>query len=83
MAFGLPVVAYSSTAIPYTLDGAGLSFGVKDFAMVGELLESLRTDASLREKVVAGQRERLRAFSADKVRADLREALDRVTGGTP
>ena len=80
MAFDLPVVAYSSTAIPYTLRGAGLTFGRKDFAMVGELLESLRTDASLRDSVIEGQRARLEAFSPSSVRASLQQALERVTG---
>ncbi|MBU1669813.1 MAG: glycosyltransferase family 4 protein [Actinobacteria bacterium] len=80
MAFDLPVVAYSSTAIPYTLEGAGLSFRQKDYPMVGELLESLRTDGALREKVLAGQRARLEAFSPDSVRAALQAALRRVEG---
>jgi len=80
MAFDLPVVAYSSTAIPYTLRRAGLTFGRKDFAMVGELLESLRTDASLRDSVIEGQRARLEAFSPSSVRASLQQALERVTG---
>jgi glycosyltransferase involved in cell wall biosynthesis len=81
MAFDLPVLAYSSTAIPYTLDGAGLAFERKDFPMVGEALESLRTDPALREAVIRGQRERLQAFSPESVRATLEGAIERVTGG--
>ena len=81
MAFDLPVAAYSSTAIPYTLDGAGLAFDRKDFPMVGELLESLRTDADLREAVIRDQRERLEHFSPESVRAMLEDALGRVLGG--
>ena len=80
MAFDLPVLAYSSTAIPFTLDGAGLAFDRKEFPMVGEALESLRTDKAMREAVIAGQRERLSAFSPEAVRSSLSEALERVTG---
>lgn len=83
MAFDLPVVAYGSTAVPYTLGGSGLVFTEKDFPLVGELLESVRTDSSLRGRVIASQRARLEAFSPDAVRAALRDALERVTGGLP
>lgn len=82
MAFDLPILAYSSAAVPYTLDGAGLSFEGKDFAMVGELLESLRTDKELRAAVVASGRDRLAAFSPETVRGELRDALARVTGAS-
>ena len=83
MAFDLPVAAYASTAIPYTLHGAGLTFSRKDFAMVGELLEALRTGDGLRERVVSGQRRRLESFSPRAVRAALGDALRRVGGDVP
>lgn len=83
MAFGLPVVAYSSAAVPYTLDGAGLSFSRKDFPMVGELLERVRTDPRLREAVLASQRERMSVFSHSAVKETLRQALERVLGSLP
>lgn len=83
MAFDLPIVAYSSTAIPYTLQGAGLTFSTKDHAMVGELLESVRADAGLRGKVISSQRSRLESFSPTAVREDLRSALSRVTEEVP
>jgi glycosyltransferase involved in cell wall biosynthesis len=83
MAFDLPVVAYSSTAIPYTLEGAGVAFDRKDFSMVGELLESLRTDSGLRNPVINSQRARLEHFSPDSVRSTLKKSLSRVLGDIP
>lgn len=83
MAFDLPVVAYASTAVPYTLEGAGLTFSRKEFPMVGELLESVRADRALRDRILAGQRRRLEHFSAASVEGALREALDRVAVGLP
>ncbi len=80
MAFDLPIIAYSSTAIPYTLDGAGLTFNEKDFPKVGELVECLRQDKALRGAVVIGQRERLQSFSPDSVRGTLKGAFTRVMG---
>lgn len=82
MAFDLPIIAYSSTAIPFTLRGAGLTFNRKDFPMVGELMEALRADGAMRAAVVDSQRERLEAFAPDAVREGLRSALARVTGGS-
>ncbi|MHB8894871.1 MAG: glycosyltransferase [Candidatus Geothermincolia bacterium] len=81
MAFDLPIVAYSTTAIPFTLEGAGLAFEAKDFAMVGELLESVRADRPVREAAIASQRARLEAFAPGAVRRDLKDALARLTGG--
>lgn len=83
MAFDLPVVAYASSAIPYTLDGAGLSFSRKDFPMVGELLERVRTDAALRRAMIDSQRARMAAFTHSAVKEALRNALERVLGGFP
>jgi len=80
MAFDLPVVAYSSTAIPYTLTGAGLTFSRKEFPLVGELLESVRTDAGLRENILRTQRERLERFSPTALRGMLKDALTRILG---
>ena len=83
MAFDLPVMAYSSTAVPYTLDVAGITFTAKDFPRVGELLELLRTDRALRESLLESQRKRLSAFSPEACRSALREALKRVLGENP
>jgi glycosyltransferase involved in cell wall biosynthesis len=80
MAFDVPVVAYSSTAVPYTLGGAGLTFGTKDFPRVGELIEMLRIDDGVREKVLLSQKRRLKDFSPEVVTSELRSALDRVIG---
>jgi len=80
MAFDLPVVAYASTAVPFTLQGAGMVFAEKDFAGVGELLESVRVNASLRGSLIASQRARLESFAPEAVRRDLKDALSHVTG---
>lgn len=83
MAFDVPVLAYSSTAVPYTLDGAGMTFSVKDFPRVGELAEFVRSDEKVRRGVIEGQRERLRRFSPGVVRETLRGYVGRVLGEAP
>jgi L-malate glycosyltransferase len=81
MAFDLPVLAYSSTAIPHTLGGAGVTFKEKDFPGVGELIDIVRSDTTVRKAVVDGQRVRLRHFSPARLRETLRGYIDRVMGG--
>jgi glycosyltransferase involved in cell wall biosynthesis len=83
MAFDLPILAYNSTAIPYTLGGAGLTFSVKDPASIGELIEIIRSDEKMRSVLIEGQRERLEHFSPEAVRQTLRKALGRVLGESP
>ncbi|MBU4195035.1 MAG: glycosyltransferase [Actinobacteria bacterium] len=78
MAFDLPVLAYSSTAIPYTLGGAGVTFSDKDFPRVGELMGIMRSDSGLRRAVIEGQRGRLAHFAPSPLRETLKGYLDRV-----
>jgi glycosyltransferase involved in cell wall biosynthesis len=77
MAADLPVLAYSCTAIPDTLGGAGVQFTPKDFEHAAELLGMLAFDDGLRASVVAGQRRRLAHFSASRIDTELRRLLER------
>lgn len=80
MAFDLPVLAYASTAIPFTMDGSGLMFAACDFAEVGELMEMVRSDETFRQKVIESQRKRFHHFKQDSVRQNLRDSVERVSG---
>ena len=67
MHFGVPVVAYSSTAVPETMGDAGVQIVRKDFANVAELLGMLLEDGDLRSRVIERQRERVRHFHPTSV----------------
>lgn len=63
MVFDLPIVALDSTAVPSTLDGAGIM--VKDGSRVDEVAElvaRVARDQDLRRAVIDGQRRRLAAY---------------------
>jgi glycosyltransferase involved in cell wall biosynthesis len=77
MAADLPVLAYSCTAVPDTLGGAGVQFAPKDFERAAELLGMLAFDDGLRASVVEGQRRRLAHFMAGRIDDDLRRLLER------
>jgi glycosyltransferase involved in cell wall biosynthesis len=71
MAADVPVLAYSSTAVPDTLGGAGVQFAPKDLEYAAELLGELTYNDSLRRQVIAGQRARLADFGDDRIRREL------------
>jgi glycosyltransferase involved in cell wall biosynthesis len=71
MAADVPVMAYSSTAVPDTLGGAGVQFSPKDLEFAAELLGELAYNDSLRRQVIAGQRKRLADFGDVRIRRDL------------
>jgi hypothetical protein len=70
------VLAYSATAVPHTLGGAGVQFTEKSLPEVAELAHALVHDRSLRAAVLAGQERRLEAFSPDAVEGALRSYVD-------
>lgn len=75
MAMDVPVLAYAAAAVPETLGGAGVSFAPKDLEYAAELLGSLIYDQPLRDRVIAGQRQRADDFSADRIEARAEEIL--------
>jgi L-malate glycosyltransferase len=76
MLLRVPVLAYSTTAVPDTLGGAGVQFKEKNLAEVGEMAHLLATDEALRRAVLAAQDQRLPAFAPEAVEAALRRYLD-------
>jgi L-malate glycosyltransferase len=77
MAADLPVLAYSCTAIPDTLGGAGVQFAPKDFEHAAELLGMLAFDDGVRARVIEGQRRRLAHFSNGRIEDDLKRLVGR------
>jgi L-malate glycosyltransferase len=51
----VPVLAHASTAVPATMDGAGILFETKDPADIARLIDAVLTDAALECAIVASQ----------------------------
>jgi glycosyltransferase involved in cell wall biosynthesis len=79
MATGVPVLAYAAAAVPETLGGAGVQFAPKDLEYAAELMGALAFDDDLRAGVLAGQRQRLAAFSDARVQDSLQAAVAAVS----
>jgi glycosyltransferase involved in cell wall biosynthesis len=78
MASDVPVLAFTSTAVPDTLGGAGLQFSPKDLEFAAELLGELAYNEQLRADIIEGQRRRLTAFTAARLRDDVTRLLSLV-----
>jgi glycosyltransferase involved in cell wall biosynthesis len=52
---GVPVVAYAATAVPATMDGAGVLYDRKDPAEIARILEAVVSDAALERSIVGTQ----------------------------
>jgi glycosyltransferase involved in cell wall biosynthesis len=74
----LPVFAYATTGIPYTMGHAGIQFFRKDYEALAELVQLLLDDPDLRRRVVAGQKERVQNFLEPSVRAQFEDILSRT-----
>jgi L-malate glycosyltransferase len=51
----VPVLAYAATAVPATMDGAGVLFDDKDPVHVATLMDAILADAALQDRIVDGQ----------------------------
>lgn len=52
---GVPVLAYAATAVPSTMDGAGILYTSKDPLHVAALIDRVATDRTLRARIVEAQ----------------------------
>ena len=79
MNFGLPVVAYASSAVPDTLGGAGVLVREKRHAEIAELIGEIKRNDALRSKLSAAGRERVGALSFARFEAQVAEVFARRT----
>ena len=75
MAMDVPVLAYAAGAVPETLGGAGVLFSPKDLEFAAEMLGTLIYDRPVRDRVLEGQRRRVRDFAADRIDSRLKNVL--------
>jgi L-malate glycosyltransferase len=78
MRFKVPVLAYSSAAVPETLGSSGILIRRKDFAMVAGMIGWLQAQLEFRSRIVAHQVERAASFEPAVILQQLREHLPRV-----
>ena len=62
MYFNVPIVAFNSTAIPYTMGSSGVILDSKNYIEYSEAIRNLMEDDKYREKIIKIQKENLKRF---------------------
>jgi L-malate glycosyltransferase len=75
MHFDVPVVAYAAAAVPDTVGDAALLLTQKDALIVATAVDRLRSDTSLRTRLVDAGRKRVEHFSIGRTGPRLIESL--------
>lgn len=76
----IPVVAYAATAVPATMDGAGVLFEEKDPVRVAALMDAVVSNAVLQETIVAGQLAAVDRLRAQRFGEKLLGFVDEILG---
>ena len=74
----IPVIAWARTAVPATLDGAGILFERDDPEEVAALIDLVVSDVGLQERILAGQDAALARLQAKDFGGTLLGFVDRV-----
>jgi glycosyltransferase involved in cell wall biosynthesis len=74
----VPVLAYAATAVPATMDGAGLLFDSKDPELVASLIDTVVSDVRLQDGIIAGQLDAVRRLQAKDFRGTLTGLVERI-----
>lgn len=62
MYFDIPIVAFDSTAIPYTLGDSGVLLDSKDYIEFSEVIRKIHEDETYKNEIIIRQRENLSRF---------------------
>jgi L-malate glycosyltransferase len=74
----VPVIAYAASAVPATMDGAGVLVTDKDPVHVAALINQVITDRELHDRIIDSQDAALRRFAAKDFGATLLSFVDQV-----
>src|SRR5262249_31265153 len=75
---GVPIIAYRAAAVPCTLGHAGIMVNSKDYQVIAELAAELLSDAELRQRVIARQRQRLADFEPRVIAERFKAYIDEI-----
>jgi len=78
MYFNVPIIAYNSTAIPYTLGDSGILVNNKNYCEIAELINMIILDENLHNRLIAKQRETLKNFGFDKSKERVKHYINQI-----
>jgi len=74
----VPVLAYAATAVPDTMDGAGVLFDRKDPVYVAALMDGVLSDPAIQDAIVEGQMAAVRRLEAKNFAGTLLGFVDQI-----
>jgi L-malate glycosyltransferase len=74
----VPVLAYAATAVPSTMDGAGVLFDDTEPMHVAALMDAILSDAALQDRIVDGQLAAVERLRAQDFAGTLRRFVDQI-----
>ncbi len=77
----VPVLAYAATAVPSTMDGAGILFENRDPIHVAALMDEIISNASLQDQIVDGQLAAVARLQSKDFAGTLLAFVDRILAG--
>lgn len=78
MYFGVPIIAYNSSAVPDTLGDSGILVNHKNFGEISEILDIVNNDNNLQNKIIFKQKERLQFFNTATAKKLLKQNIELV-----
>ena len=74
----VPVLAYAATAVPQTMDGAGILYADKNPRHVAALMDAILSDRTLEEAIVQGQKAAVERLQAKDFSGTLLGFVERI-----
>jgi glycosyltransferase involved in cell wall biosynthesis len=74
----VPVLAYAATAVPSTMDGAGVLYDEKDPVYVAALMDGILSNPDLQDRIVEGQLAAVERLSAKDFAGTLLGFVDQI-----
>ena len=74
----IPVIAYAATAVPATMDGAGVLYEDKDPMYVAALMDAVLSDSSLQDSIIQGQLDAVARLRSKDFAATLIGFVDQI-----
>lgn len=78
MYFKIPIMAYNSAAVPYTLKNAGILVNEKNYFEIAELINMVVEDKKLKDQIITIQNDRLNNFDQTNVKKKLKTIIERT-----
>lgn len=80
MFFKVPILAYNSCAIPYTLDGKSILVNKKDYKYIAGMMDYILENKNLQEEIIKKQCERLEELKPEKIELQFKNYIERIVG---